>query len=82
MIDGGDRPSSSSLSVSVPSADAMLVEFPGYVRDVRAAMEVLGGEQVRDNEDEKGRRRDDGDLFFFSSTPTSTPLSNSTENKT
>ena len=28
MIDGGDRPSSSSLSVSVPSADAMLVEFP------------------------------------------------------
>lgn len=43
-----DDKEGSSLTVSVPSTAAMLVEFPGYVRDVRAALEVLGGEKVRD----------------------------------
>lgn len=45
-----DHPStSSSLALRVPSTSVMLVEFPGYVRGVQAALEVLGGEQVRDN---------------------------------
>lgn len=71
MIDDEDRPAS-SLSVAVPSATAMLVEFPGYVRDVRAALEVLGGEQVRDNLGRMGSHCFFF-FFFFPKISTSTP---------
>ena len=48
--DDDERPAgSSSLVLSIPSTSAMMVEFPGYVRDVPAALEVLGGEQVETN---------------------------------
>lgn len=39
--------SSSRLDLAIPATGAMLIEFPGYVRNVQAAMQVLGGEQVR-----------------------------------
>ena len=74
--DGGRPPSGSSLFLAVPPTEAMLVEFPGYVRDVRAAMEVLGGEQVRDNQEEKEEEKETTTTFFFF--PCSFPLSLST----